>query len=338
MMGMKTESTVYIKGMRKRTESGAMMGMPNNVVTIEQCDLQRTVKLNDKKKLYFIAPFAQGDDQVIEEDKPRATAVPVKQKKADTIMKGGTITQWYSINDTNERKKMFDQTARHVWTSSKMKPSADACTMKDSMLLKTDGWYIDLAQFRCPVQYRPSRPPHMQNEKEEPQCKDKFITHRSGKGKLGFPLIETTTIIMGGGSEITTTIETLEFSTAKLDSMLFEIPPGYTEAKSENELQDEIGFKDIINAAKQSNINIPAIANNETKKPGIIRIGVFAPAGDDQVKADMLQLRMTGTLTGGKVEAIAAAGNIAGVVYRAILSIEKIRKNVIRIAALQAWS
>ena len=35
---------------------------------------------------------------------------------------------------------------------------------------------------------------------------------------------------------------------------------------------------------------------------------------------------------------IAAAGNIAGVVYRAILSIEKIRKNVIRIAALQAWS
>ena len=58
---------------------------------------------------------------------------------------------------------------------------------------------------------------------------------------------------------------------------------------------------------KQSNINIPAIANNETKKPGIIRIGVFAPAGDDQVKADMLQLRMTGTLTGGKVEAIAVS-------------------------------
>jgi len=70
MMGMKTESTVYIKGMRKRTEGGSMMGMMgmgSNVVTIEQCDLQRTVKLNDKKKLYFIQTFSQGNDDGIEE-------------------------------------------------------------------------------------------------------------------------------------------------------------------------------------------------------------------------------------------------------------------------------
>jgi len=58
MMGMKSESTVYVKGMRKRTESAGMMGMPAPPVTIEQCDLQRTIKLNDKKKLYFIEPFA----------------------------------------------------------------------------------------------------------------------------------------------------------------------------------------------------------------------------------------------------------------------------------------
>ena len=54
MMGTKTESTIYVKGMRKRTEPGSMMGMPLQLITIEQCDLQRTIKINDKKKLYFI--------------------------------------------------------------------------------------------------------------------------------------------------------------------------------------------------------------------------------------------------------------------------------------------
>ena len=49
LMGMKMESTVFVKGMRKRTESGAMMGM-TPPVTIEQCDLQRTIKINDKQR------------------------------------------------------------------------------------------------------------------------------------------------------------------------------------------------------------------------------------------------------------------------------------------------
>jgi hypothetical protein len=310
MMGMKSESTIYIKGMRKRTEGGSMMGMGNNIVTIEQCDSQRTVKLNDKKKLYFIEPFMQGNDEVIDEDAPKTKLTPVKQSNPKTeVQKGGIITQWYGIYDTLDRKKMFGYTARHVWTSRKTKPSPDACMMKDSMLVKTDGWYIDLPQFNCPVHYRPQRAPRMQNEKEEPQCKDKFITHRSGKGKLGFPLTETTTIIMGSGSEITTSIETIEFSTAKLDSMLFEIPPGYQEAKSEDELKDKMDMADMIKNATKGNTEIPAIGNinNETKKPGIIRIGVFAPSGDEQIQPAILQQQMVGTLTGGKVEAIAVS-------------------------------
>ena len=35
MMGMKSESTIYVKGMRKRTESAGMMGMPAPPTTIE---------------------------------------------------------------------------------------------------------------------------------------------------------------------------------------------------------------------------------------------------------------------------------------------------------------
>src|SRR5258706_13138066 len=139
MMGMKMESTVYVKSMRKRTESPGIMGM-GKTISIEQCDLQRTIKLNDTKKLYFIEPFAKDNDEVIEEDAPRTKAVPVKQNNANTSpQKGGTITQWYSIIDTNERKQLYGFTARHVWKSQKMKPSPDACTMKASIKKKTEG-------------------------------------------------------------------------------------------------------------------------------------------------------------------------------------------------------
>ena len=162
MMSMKTESTIYVKGMRKRTEAGSMMGMPAPPVTIEQCDLQRTVKLNDKKKLYFIEPFAKETEEVIDEDvKP---VPPVKSKTVTQLPKektvpqtGGTIYMYYNITDTGERKKMNGFTARHVWTTQKIKPSPDACTMKDSIIIKTDGWYIDLPQFNCPIHYRPSK-------------------------------------------------------------------------------------------------------------------------------------------------------------------------------------
>ncbi len=302
MMGMKSESTIYVKGMRKRTEGGGMMGMGSNIVTIEQCDLQRTVKLNDKKKLYFIIPFATGNEEVIDEDNRKEAIAPKQNNVAN--QKGGVINMWYSITDTGERKKMYGITARHIWTSQKIKPSPDACSMKDSILMKTDGWYIDLPQFNCPEHYRPATGP---NEKVKPDCRDRFITHRRGRGKLGFPLILTTTIIMGNGNSMETSLETLEFSTMKLDSMLFEIPPGYREATTEDELQDKVDIKEMMrNRMPVNNENKEAV-NNEEKKPGIIRIGVFAPTGDNQVQPVLLQQHMVGTLSNGKVEGIAVS-------------------------------
>jgi hypothetical protein len=307
---MKTESTIYVKGMRKRTEAGSMIGMPAPPVTIEQCDLQRTIKLNDKKKLYFIEPFTKETEEVIEEDtKPVA---PVKNKPVvakTNPQTGGVINMWYNITDTGERKKMSGFTARHVWTSQKIKPSPDACSMKDSIIIKTDGWYIDLPEFNCPVHYRPAKSMMPPNEKQKPDCQDKFVTHRSGKGKLGFPLSETRTIIMGNKgaqtNEFTTNLETLEFSTAKLDSMLFVIPPGYKEATSESELQDKFDMNDMINQYKNKNDNKEENKiSNEEKMPGKIRIGVYLPAGDDQVQAGALQQHMAATLMAGNIEAI----------------------------------
>ncbi|NOT50686.1 MAG: hypothetical protein HOP10_05370 [Chitinophagaceae bacterium] len=313
VMGMKSESTIYVKGMRKRTEGGGMMGMGANLATIEQCDLQRSIKLNTQKKLYFIEPFSKNQEEVIDEDvKP----VAVKTKPATTpvtTQKGGTITMWYNISDTGERKKVWGFTARHVWTYQKMKPSADACTMKDSIIIKTDGWYIDLPQFNCPVQYKPSRSMMPPNEQQKPDCIDKFVTRRSGKGKLGFPITETRTIIMGGQgaqtSEFKTDIETLELTTMKLDSMLFEIPPGYTEVKSETELQDKMDINAMIKQygnvdANEINAAMNGVNSGE-KKPGMIRIGVYQPTGDQQVQGQPLQEYLVLNLRSDKAEAIA---------------------------------
>ncbi|MBK7560677.1 MAG: hypothetical protein IPI68_03930 [Chitinophagaceae bacterium] len=312
MMGMKSESTIYVKGMRKRTESEAVMGMGKNPTTIEQCDLQRTIKINDKKKLYFIEPFSKETEEVIDEDvkpvaKNKTVTAPPKEKT--TPQKGGVITMWYNITDTGERKKMYGFNARHVWTNQKMKPSPDACTMKDSMIIKTDGWYIDFPQFNCPVKYRPAKTMTSPNEKPQPDCQDRYVSRRSGKGKLGFPLSETRTMIMGNGtsqtSEYVTSIETLELSTVKLDSMLFEIPPGYTETKNENELQDKFDMNDMMNQYKNMDKDPEKISGENKKKAGMIRIGVYEPKGDDQLPASALQQQMVSSLTGGKIEALA---------------------------------
>lgn len=313
MMGMKSESTVYVKGMRKRTEPGTMMGM-SQPITIEQCDLQRTIKINDKKKLYYIDSFYKQPEEIIDEDEPvKKAAVPVKEKTVlGETKKGGVITIYYSIRDTGERKKMYGLTARHVWTTQKMKASPDACMMKDSFMIKTDGWYIDLPKFNCPVRYRPQQVQRDPKEKPKLDCKDRFVTRRKGKGKLGFPLIETTTIIMGDQAaqttEMKTDLETLDFSMEKLDSMLFEIPPGYTETKNEEDLQDKFDMSgmlgDVMNKAKRDMKTKPAA---EKQTANGIRLGILPPKADEQVQAADLQQQLVNTLTTGNIEAIAVS-------------------------------
>ncbi len=96
MSGHKMESTVYVKGSRKRTENGGMMGMGSDVATIEQCDLKRTVQISDKKKLYYVEPTAESE--------PAPTAPAKAPLAAGKATKGGTVTHTSSIVDTGERK------------------------------------------------------------------------------------------------------------------------------------------------------------------------------------------------------------------------------------------
>lgn len=309
MNGQRMESTVYVKGSRKRTEGGAFMGMGGDVADVEQCDMKRNLKISDKKKMYSIEPFDDGTD---------TTAVtPATRTKSAPTVKGGTVTYISNITDTGERKQMFGLTARHVKTSMSMQASPDACAKQD-MKIETDGWYIDLPEFSCPMTSRPQMP--QMGGYDGGGCRDKIIYKTSGGGKLGFPLTETRTMAMGDADmSFTQTVETLEFSKATLDAALFDIPTGYTLTGNSQDLYGKPDYASMMknqttngddeDKPRTPSKNVSGSSNSPTtkaKKAGTIRIGVLAPTNraGENVSITNLQTYLVQKLTGGKVEAV----------------------------------
>lgn len=302
MSGQTMENTVYVKGSRKRTETSGFMGMGADVATVEQCDRQQTIQLNDGKKLYFVQSFANSSD---------ATNNSSSQISPSTIsnQKGGTVTLVYEVTDTGERKNMFGLTARHIKTVMTMQASPDACT-KDDMRMETDGWYVDLPQFSCPLQ-PPTAP---MTRPQRSGCQDKMIVKQIGGGKIGFPLILTQTF---GDTGFSQTIETVEFSSATLDATLFDVPKDYTLAKSSQELygrpdmnammQSQSNNRSRSDSTMSQTMTMPNTKAAGTKKPGMIRVGVLAVSNktSEIVSGENLRSVLVERLTGGNVEAVA---------------------------------
>ncbi|CAN5440951.1 hypothetical protein BH10ACI2_BH10ACI2_23750 [soil metagenome] len=309
--GQKIESTIYVKNPRKRTESGGMMGVGGDVATIEQCDLKRNVKVSDKKKQYFVDPFPTTSTETA------ATTTKTPVAPVAKVTKGGTLTMTSNITDTGERKQMFGLTARHVKTSMKMESSPDACS-QSNMQMETDGWYVDLPQFSCPVNISASTIPYQRPPRSG--CQDRTIVKETGGGKLGFPLQVTQTMNGGETGNFTQTIDTVEFSKATLDDALFEVPAGYTLAKQEQDLYGRPDFSAMMKAGqdgddedkpKSSGVTakaptIPGMTMYSPKKPGVKRIGVVAPTNPsgENVSTTNLQSYLVQQLSTGNVEAV----------------------------------
>ena len=81
-MGHSYESTVLIKGSRQRSDS------PGGLVSLLQCDLNRTIMLNDRSKSYMITQF-EGDTSA-DETKP-AQRAPSQTQQPTTTRKGGVV-------------------------------------------------------------------------------------------------------------------------------------------------------------------------------------------------------------------------------------------------------
>src|SRR5919199_957673 len=267
------ESTVYIKGQRQRTE------MPG-IISIQQCDLRRTIQINDQTKKYLIMPDDAGQ--------PEASAPAAAAPQGPTqTRRGAVVTVTESIVDTGERKQMFGYTARHIKTKNVIDAPPEACN-PGHMETETDGWYIDLAAgFSCDT----DRPPTPPARRARPDCVDQYRTRRTGAGKLGFPVMVT---YKSGGGEMgggfASTLEVTDISTVTLDPSLFDIPAGYTQAASFQELMGMPGGM----------MGIPAVAG-ETP-------GAQAPAAEAEAKqkdcdlvlyTDLSALKQSGGKFGG---------------------------------------
>jgi hypothetical protein len=301
MNGQKSESIVYVKGSRKRTEGGGFKGPGGDVATVEQCDLKRNLKISDKKKMYAVEPF---DNDLNTPTKPS----PMSKGKTAPIVKGGVITFTSNITDTGERKQMFGLTARHVKTSMKMEATPDAC-MKENIESNTDGWYIDLPEFSCPITARPQAMP-MPVQRDEGGCKDRIQFKTSGTGKLGFALQETRTFGTGE-MNITQTTETLEFSKATLDAALFDIPNGYSLTANSQDLYGKPDMSEMMRGMSGNNDEdkprvSPTQITLKPKKPGVTRIGVYAPTNNsgENLSTSNLQTFLIEKLTLGNIEAV----------------------------------
>ncbi len=208
-----------IKGSRERTVSQSPSG---STISLRQCDLKRTITINDQAQTYFIANDPQ-DDAAIKAAAMLTGAAPATDSAA-------YITETSTITDTGERKTMYGYPARHLKARVTVQSSQSACSQV-SQSFDLDGWYTDLSKEQSSAcgQFLP---PIRQTE----GCNDRVISHRSGSGKPGYPLTETLTLRNADGTTTQIGVQTSEISKQALDKDLFEIPPGYREVKSLAEL------------------------------------------------------------------------------------------------------
>src|SRR5882757_8270828 len=145
MMGQSTESTVYIKGARKRDE---MNFGPMSNVSILQCDQKRIITFCANSRSYTVYRLEE-EESATPVTKTAAKPRPASKAEPQEELSRGVQTININAMDTGERQTMFGFSARHVKTSMKMESSLDAC-YQNKTDVETDGWYADLSpQLTC---------------------------------------------------------------------------------------------------------------------------------------------------------------------------------------------
>jgi hypothetical protein len=212
--------TTYIKGARQRTEGVGY-------TTIYQCDLKRMIYINDKTRTYVITPLGGANG---------SQPAGAQSGSGGAKRRGGVITYTTTSTDTTERKEMFGLKVKRMKSKTVVAASEGACNSMN-MEMETDGWYADLpGGASCMTDASSSLPV------DQSDCVDEVRYKTEGAANTGYPLTTTTTIkfnMDADGPAIppsSSTQEVTDISTATLDRALFEIPAGYTEVKSTQEL------------------------------------------------------------------------------------------------------
>lgn len=205
---------ISLKGARERTANGTS-------VTVRQCDLQRTLTLNEETQTFMVT----NDPKDTEAARAAALATGAQMPDSD-----GAITVTTTITDTGERKTMFGYPARHMKASIVEESSPKACSQIHEKY-ELDGWYADIAKEQAGCAH--FVPPVRQGD----NCHDAVISKRIGSGKPGYPITETITMHNADASATTVTTQTEELSKKEnLPDELFDVPPGYHQVGSAAQL------------------------------------------------------------------------------------------------------
>lgn len=311
--GQSMENVTYIKGKRQRTEMGVEQF---RMVNITQCDLRRNILLNEARRMYTIEPFADDPTPVAASASTDASPAPARPAR-----RGGTINYTMNISDTGERRRMFGLLARHLKMTAAWESSPDAC-QKGKGRMEKEGWYVDFqTDFHCEETLRPQLP----TGRTRPDCTDRTTIRQTGSGKLGYPLIETTTIYLDNGETTTMTTEVVELTTTPLDPALFEIPNGYTQARDEQEMlagafeasMNDIAASSAPEATARQPVNVPSTSAGEAlftpattpKRPSVVRFGLVLSRaqlpGDATRAAEGVRNSFASFLKGPNVEVVA---------------------------------
>src|SRR5688572_5702494 len=114
--GNSMQSTTMIKGQRERSETSVSAGTYTmTTVNLTQCDMRRTIQINDKARKYLITPMDDGASSGSTSTGAPRTAAPATR--------GGVVTVTVNAVDTGERKEMMGFTARRFKRTTMMESS-----------------------------------------------------------------------------------------------------------------------------------------------------------------------------------------------------------------------
>jgi hypothetical protein len=299
------QSTTSIKGGRQRVEFPGM-------VTIRQCDLQRSIMLSPTAKRYRI----QADAAAAPASQPVGPAASPASPNAGPggQPRGGVVTITTSLTDTLERQQMLGLEARRVKTVITKQSDGAACD-KTPMRTEIDAWYVDLpkAALSCSkASVQQEQPP------AAGECHDRVESRVVGDVSLGFPVKSVTTNVTGESTRqetTTTSVEVTRLDITTLDAALFDIPSDYAVASSSMELMPAIAGGASLEEAMFGS-TADGTSQAAPKKAGTIRIGVLEPVNKSTRTLNTRTLRqdLVGKFSKAPYEALPLSGSSAAAI------------------------
>jgi hypothetical protein len=301
-----SHNVTYLQGPRQRVE------FPG-VVSLDQCDLKRTVILNVPARRYQVQPYPDVAASAPADSVQAAQVAQIAAQKGQP--RGGVVTLTTSITDTLERQTILGLEARRIKTVMVKQASSNACD-KSPMKVEVDAWYVDLPQQSAcerPSVTTPPPPPS-----DPALCTDRVEARVVGDAKLGFPVKSLTTTTGGEGdkADVSTSLqEVTELEISRLDKALFDVPADFVEAKSSAEIVRAIATGESLSDAIYGS-TADGSSDAAPKKAGTIRIGVLEPVNkaDRNLSLSRLRQDLVTRLTKAPYEAVALKGSSPGAI------------------------